>query len=76
MKVKFLCVSIILAAILSGCVVEQPRYAYTRPIAPPPQVVYVQPAYPRPAIGFEWSYHPHYGWGWYHPERGWHRGWR
>lgn len=42
----------------------------------PPGVVYVAPAYPAPAIGFIWEYHPRYGWGWRHPNRGWHRGWR
>ena len=42
----------------------------------PPGVVYVAPAYPAPAVGFVWEFHPRFGWGWRHPQRGWHRGWR
>jgi hypothetical protein len=42
----------------------------------PPNVVYVAPMYPSPGVGFVWEYHPTYGWGWHHPSRGWHRGWR
>lgn len=70
---------------LTGCVVAppqqvvytpQPSYAYTQPVAPPPQTVYVQPAYAAPSIGFVWAYHPHFGWGYHHPHRGWARGWR
>jgi len=45
-------------------------------MAPPPGVVYVAPTYPAPAVGFVWAYHPRFGWGWRHPEHGWHRGWR
>lgn len=42
----------------------------------PPGVVYVAPTYPAPAVDFIWDFHPRYGWGWRHPQRGWHRGWR
>jgi hypothetical protein len=42
----------------------------------PPGVVYVAPSYPAPAVGFVWEFHPRFGWGWRHPHRGWHRGWR
>lgn len=42
----------------------------------PPGVIYVAPTYPAPDVGFVWSYHPRYGWGWRHPHHGWHRGWR
>jgi hypothetical protein len=42
----------------------------------PPGVVYVAPSYPAPAIGFVWEFHPRFGWGWRHPQHGWHRGWR
>lgn len=45
-------------------------------VVPHPGVVYVAPAYPAPAVGFIWEFHPRYGWGWRHPQRGWHRGWR
>lgn len=42
----------------------------------PQGVVYVAPTYPAPAVGFVWEFHPRLGWGWRHPQRGWHRGWR
>ena len=61
-----------LSAVLAGCVVVP-----ARPVAvAPPVVVYVAPTYAIPAPGYEWSYHARYGWGWQHPRRGWHRGWR
>ena len=50
------------AASLSGC-------------ATPVGVTYVAPAYAVPAPGYYWAHHAHYGWGWYHPVYGWHRGW-
>jgi hypothetical protein len=45
------------------------------PVVVPPGVVYVAPAYAAPGIGWVWDYHPRYGWGWRHPEHGWHRRW-
>ncbi len=42
----------------------------------PPAVVYVEPTYEIPGPGYRWAYHENYGWGWHHPEHGWHRGWR
>ena len=64
---------------VSGCVVTPPsvRPAYVEPVyAAPPGVVYVQPTYASPGPGYAWEYHAHYGWGWRHPQYGWHRGWR
>jgi hypothetical protein len=69
---------------LSGCVVApvgyEPGYggqAYGGPAySTPPGVVYVAPTYAVPAPGYAWRYHARYGWGWHHPGRGWHRGWR
>ncbi len=64
---------------VSGCVVTPPsvRPAYVEPAyAAPPGVVYVQPTYASPGPGYVWAYHAHYGWGWRHPQYGWHRGWR
>ena len=57
----------------SGCVVApvQPR-----PIMVAPQPVYVAPAYAAPGVGWIWEFHPRYGWGWRHPQYGWHQGWR
>lgn len=64
---------------LSGCVVApvgyEPGYgdgAY----AAPPGAVYVAPTYVMPYPGYSWRFHASYGWGWYHPRHGWHRGWR
>jgi len=64
---------------VSGCVVTPPsvRPAYVEPAyVAPPGVVYVQPTYAAPGPGYVWEYHAHYGWGWRHPQYGWHRGWR
>lgn len=44
--------------------------------AVPPAVVYVAPTYVMPAPGYVWQHHGRHGWGWHHPHRGWHRGWR
>ncbi len=38
--------------------------------------VYVEPGYASPGPGWMWQSHPRYGYGWRHPHRGWHRGWR
>ena len=73
------------AVLMSGCVVAPlpPRHAVrvqqviVEPAyAPPPGVIYVQPTYAVPAPGYVWQYHVRYGWGWHHPNYGWHRGWR
>jgi hypothetical protein len=92
LSAKLLTVSVMSAMGLTACVVAPPQqqvyvpqpaypapapsYAYTQPITPPPTVVYVQPAYVAPAIGFRWAFHPRFGWGYYHQQRGWARGWR
>lgn len=62
------------AVALSGCIVTPPsvRPAYVAP----PGVVYVAPVEVAPGPGYAWEYHSHYGWGWHHPQYGWHRGWR
>ncbi|VTU15460.1 MULTISPECIES: hypothetical protein [unclassified Variovorax] len=66
--------SALAAALLAGCVV-QPAVPYAGYEAPP-GVAYVAPTYAIPGPGFVWAYHPRYGWGWHHPQQGWHRGWR
>lgn len=86
-----LAVSAAVLATLGGCVVQPARPIYAAPppvysapppvyaepqYAPPPGVVYVAPTYAMPAPGFVWQFHGRYGWGWRHPHRGWHRGWR
>ncbi len=42
----------------------------------PPVAVYVAPTYVMPGPGYAWQFHGRHGWGWHHPGRGWHRGWR
>ena len=62
-------------AALSGCIVA-PAPVPPPGVVVPAGVVYVGPTYATPGPGYAWRYHAHYGWGWYHPEYGWHRGWR
>ncbi|ASF44698.1 hypothetical protein CEK71_00695 [Methylovulum psychrotolerans] len=66
---KLLLTAIGLSVFLAGCAV-QPVGVGIRPAA------VVRPAYPIPGPGYLWRQHPTYGWGWYHPGMGWHRGWR
>lgn len=67
------------AAALAGCVVApvgvDPAFG-GQPYATPPGVVYVAPTYALPGPGYAWRYHGRFGWGWRHPNNGWHRGWR
>jgi len=63
--------SAILATAMSGCVVVPARGGYAAPAG----VAYVAPLYASPGPGWEWQYHAQYGWGWHHPQYGWHRGW-
>ena len=58
-------------ALTSGCVV-----APAQPVAVAPAPVYVAPTYAAPGVGWVWEFQPHYGWGWHHPQYGWHKGWR
>ncbi len=55
---------VILAA-ASGCVVAP--YPGSGP-------AYVDPYYPSPGVNWVWEFSPNIGWGWHHPEHGWHRG--
>jgi hypothetical protein len=87
-RVAAACATVALA--LTGCVVApvgmEPGYGgpgYGGPPvyggqghAPPPAMVYVAPTYVMPGPGYAWQFHGRYGWGWHHPGRGWHRGWR
>lgn len=76
---KTIGVALAIAASLAGCAIEP---VAVRPVvhagvyATPPGVTDVAPTYAMPAPGYVWMHHPHYGWGWHHPELGWHRGWR
>jgi len=78
MKTSLLIPAALVALALTGCVVVPARPVYaTQPVyVAPPGVAYVAPTYAIPGPGYRWAYHEHYGWGWHHPQYGWHRGWR
>jgi hypothetical protein len=71
MKITTLSAIAMVAASMSGCVVAPVGPGYVAP----PGVAYVSPTYESPGVGWAWEYHPRYGWGWHHPQYGWHRGW-
>ena len=84
-KPKILLLSAALATALGGCVVVPARHggyvaaggAYDAgPYEAPAGVVYVAPTYAVPGPGYVWAYHAKFGWGWRHPNFGWHRGWK
>ncbi|CAN5912907.1 hypothetical protein BH11PSE13_BH11PSE13_09700 [soil metagenome] len=61
----------------AGCVVAPGPYgAAPGPVYVEPPIVSVTPTYVSPGVGFVWMQHPRYGYGWHHPQQGWHRGWR
>ena len=66
----------ILLAGLSGCIVAPPSAYPPHGIIVPPGVMYAPPHYAQPTPDWSWMHHPSEGWGWHHPGRGWHRGWR
>ena len=74
MKLFALIPASLLAVALGGCVVAPvgPPPGY----GPPPGVAYIAPTYAVPGPGYVWAYHQNYGWGYRHPQYGWHRGWR
>ena len=69
--ISFLQIALVASA-CAGCVVAPVRPAYVAP----PGVVYIGPTYASPGPGYVWAYHARYGWGWHHPQYGWHQGWR
>jgi len=72
MKIVTLVPALLIAGAFSGCVVAPVAPAYSAPAG----VVYVAPTYAVPGPGYVWAYHARFGWGWHHPQYGWHRGWR
>lgn len=60
---------VLVSTLLSGCVVAPVPAVYV-----PPGVRYVGPVYAAPGPGYVWKYDMGIGWGWWHPEYGWHRG--
>jgi hypothetical protein len=78
MKRFLLALACVLAlASLGACaVVARPNgTAVIEPIEPPIGVAVVPAPAVVPGPGYAWRYHPHYGWGWWHPGHGWYR-WR
>jgi hypothetical protein len=74
MKFTTLATAAMLSVALAGCIVTPPR---VQPLfVAPAGVAYVAPTYAVPGPGYVWAYHAHYGWGWHHPQYGWHQGWR
>jgi hypothetical protein len=72
MKFITLVPAALLAATLSGCIVVPAQPMYQAPAG----VAYVAPGYAIPGPGYVWAYNLNFGWGWHHPQYGWHRGWR
>jgi hypothetical protein len=72
MKLIAILPAALLATAFAGCVAAPARGGYIAPAG----VVYVEPGYASPGPGYAWEYHPRYGWGWHHPQQGWHRGWQ
>jgi hypothetical protein len=72
-KSVFALVGVAALASASGCIVAPLE---PRPIAVGPPRVYMAPTYASPGVGWAWDSHPTYGYGWRHPDHGWHRGWR
>jgi hypothetical protein len=72
MKIIAILPVVLLTTAFAGCVVAPARGGY----GGPPGVAYVEPSYASPGPGYAWEYHPSYGWGWHHPQQGWHRGWQ
>ena len=64
-------------ASMTGCIVApaRPYYGGEGEYVAPAGVAYVAPLYASPGPGYRWEYHEHYGWGWRHPQYGWHKGW-
>ncbi|MBC7392369.1 hypothetical protein RCH10_002125 [Variovorax sp. GrIS 2.14] len=60
----------------AGCVVAPGPYGAPGPVYVEPPIISVTPTYVSPGVGFIWMQHPRYGYGWHHPQYGWHRGWR
>ena len=72
MRVLYLVPVVALITSFAGCIVAPARPIYAAPAG----VVYVAPTYVSPSQGYVWGYHASYGWGWRHPQYGWHRGWQ
>lgn len=62
--------TLVATSILGACV------SYVPSPEPPAGVAVIAPTYASPGPGWAWRYHARYGWGWYNPHVGWHRGWR
>ena len=56
---------LLLAGFAAGC-----APSYRAPV--PPGIDFVDPEAPPPGEGYFWNYNAASGWGWFHPEFGWH----
>ena len=70
-RVFGLVLGVVILAGATGCIVA-PARGYLGGAA----AVYVAPTYESPGPGWAWELHATEGWGWHHPQQGWHRGWR
>jgi len=63
--------------VIAACLTIASALCIAEPVSaqPMPGAVYVAPAYPMPGPGYVWMNHQQYGWGWHHPQYGWHKGW-
>jgi len=71
LTLRLFCCAALTSLALSACVVAPVGYRH-------PNVsmeMSEQPTYAVPGPGYVWAFHAHYGWGWHHPDYGWHRGW-
>jgi hypothetical protein len=79
MKLTHSLAVIALSASLGACIIAPPRpyYAHAQAgVQVTPVEVAPAPYYAMPAPGYIWMNNLSFGWGWHHPNHGWHRGWR
>ena len=72
-RTVFSVMAVAMLCLATGCVVAPARRGG---LVMEPAAVYVEPGYASPGVGWEWKLHGRHGWGWHHPQNGWHRGWR
>ena len=76
MKLIHTAMVVALSASLAACIVAPPGYYGEAGGHATVSVTAPAPYYAAPAVGYLWLNHVSHGWGWRHPHRGWHRGWR
>jgi hypothetical protein len=84
MKLTHTLAVIALSASLGACIIAPPRGYYGNGgggyaqvgVQVAPVEVAPAPYYAQPGPGYIWLNNVSFGWGWRHPNNGWHRGWR